>query len=267
MARVDYDEQAARYDAARSAVDAARLLYVDAVARALGPERRAEARLLDLGAGTGQWAGLFSRQLGLTVVAVEPSAGMRDHAALAAAGDDRVIVAAGAAEAVPLRDRSTDGIWMSAVLHHLGDLGAFAGEARRVLRPGAPLLLRGFFPDVREPDDIAALARDAGLHGREGYPRMFFPGIRDVFATFPSVGQLDALLGPVGLNRESVRWIPEILATSSVELVDRMALRADTTLALLDDAEFAEGLDRARAWAAASPDEPVVAALPLVTYR
>ena len=141
MARVDYDEQAGRYDAARAAPDDARLVWVDAVRRAW-PEPR--GRLADVGAGTGQWAGLFARTLDLEVVAVEPSAGMRE-AAGAAVLPAGVALVAGRGEELPLASGSVGALWLSAVLHHLTELDAFAGEAPPGRAPGraraAPRLL------------------------------------------------------------------------------------------------------------------------------
>ncbi len=48
----------------------------------------------------------------------------------------------GNASRVPLPDASADAVWLSLVIHHTPDLEVAAHEIRRVLRPGAPILIR-----------------------------------------------------------------------------------------------------------------------------
>jgi len=57
----------------------------------------------------------------------------------------------GTASRVPLPDASGDAVWLSLVIHHIPDLEVAAHEIRRVLRPGAPILIRQGFPDRYEP--------------------------------------------------------------------------------------------------------------------
>ena len=96
-------------------------------------------RVLDLGAGTGTWATALASWYGIGVVAVEPSAAMRARSRCEA-------MLGGHATALPLAPATMDGAWLSTVIHHLPDLPAAAGELRRVLRPGAPVLIRNAFP-------------------------------------------------------------------------------------------------------------------------
>ncbi len=88
-------------------------------------------RVLDLGAGTGKVsAGLL--ELGLTVVAVEPSAAMR---ALIPPG---VKSLAGSAEAIPLEDHTIDAVLVGQAFHWF-DRDAALAEIARVLRPSGTL--------------------------------------------------------------------------------------------------------------------------------
>ena len=113
------------------------LEWREAVRRHLRPA--SGMTLLDVGAGTGTFAAAFSEWFDVSVVAVEPSAAMRGHIARAPA----VRVLEGNASSLPLPDGSADTAWLSLVLHHIPDLEAAAHEIRRVLRPGAPVLIRG----------------------------------------------------------------------------------------------------------------------------
>jgi SAM-dependent methyltransferase len=111
------------------------------------------SRVLDLGAGTGK----LTRQLtgrGLQVVAVEPSAGMREQLALAVPG---VPVLAGTAEEIPLDDGSVDAVLVAQAWHWV-DRARALPEVARVLAPGGRLGLLWNMRDERA-DWVAALSR------------------------------------------------------------------------------------------------------------
>ena len=119
------------------------------------------SRVLDLGAGTGK----LTRQLrdrGLDVIAVEPSAGMREQLARAVPG---VTVHAGSAEEIPLADGSVDAVLVAQAWHWV-DRSRAVPEVARVLVPGGRLGLVWNIRDERE-DWVAELGRilhDPGEH-------------------------------------------------------------------------------------------------------
>jgi SAM-dependent methyltransferase len=91
-------------------------------------------RVVDLGAGTGK----LTRQLrerGLDVIAVEPSAGMRDQLRRAVPG---VPVLGGKGEQLPLADGSVDAILVAQAWHWVEPSLAIP-EAARILAPGGRL--------------------------------------------------------------------------------------------------------------------------------
>lgn len=114
---------------------------------------RQARRLLDLAAGTGK----LTRPLadtGLRVVAVEPSAGMRELLAAAVPG---AVVLAGSAEKIPLADGVVDAVVVGQAWHWF-DARLAVPEIARVLVPGGTLALAWNVRDVSEPW-VAALGR------------------------------------------------------------------------------------------------------------
>ncbi|MGM1063512.1 class I SAM-dependent methyltransferase [Saccharothrix sp. Mg75] len=139
--------------------------------RAAGPGPVAE-----LGCGPGRVTARL-RDLGLDAFGVDLSPVMVD---LARAAHPDLRFEVGSMDALDLPDGSLHGVlcWYSVIHVPPADLPAYLAEFRRVLVPGAPLLL-GFFEAGGGPvatfdhrvvtayrwpvDDLAALARDAGF--------------------------------------------------------------------------------------------------------
>jgi ubiquinone/menaquinone biosynthesis C-methylase UbiE len=205
---------------------------------------RAGMRWLDLGAGTGSWASKFTRWFpGLEVVAVEPSAAMRDRCA------HRPLIA-GDASGIPLRPGTVDAVWMSTVVHHLPDLAAAAEDLRRVLRPGGPVLIRSAF--AGRPDGISLFR--------------FFPEAVAVLDTYPGVGDVAAAFGSAGFTLEAVSPVPQVTAASLREAADGLRREAHTPLQLIGDDAYGRGLERLKA-AARTATGPVIDSLDLMVLR
>ena len=139
---VDYEQAADRYDAGRSLEDDTLESWRRAIAARVTPAGRT---VLDLGAGTGIFARAWIAWGAREVIAVEPSAAMREQAAARPGRGIRVMD--GSAHELPAEASAIDVVWMSAVLHHVQDLDRCALEIRRVLRAGGHLLIRGYLPD------------------------------------------------------------------------------------------------------------------------
>lgn len=116
-----FDREASTYQRARPSY------HPDLVARFV--ERYATGTVVEIGAGTG----IFTRQIldqGLSVVAVEPVAGMRQHLIDALPNVD---IREGTAEALPLDDDSYDTVVVAQSFHWF-DWGPALNEIHRVLR-------------------------------------------------------------------------------------------------------------------------------------
>jgi SAM-dependent methyltransferase len=133
-------------------------------------------RVADVGAGTGK----LTRQLrerGLDVIAVEPSAGMREELRRAVPG---VAVLAGTAEQIPLADGAADLVIVAQAWHWVDPVRALP-EVARVLAPGGRLALM-WNRRVEDEPWVAELSTIIGSRGTPGSSR-HFPEIGPPFAS------------------------------------------------------------------------------------
>ena len=207
--------RAGSFGAAADVYDRARPSYpADAVrwALPLGAQR-----VLDLGAGTGKLTAVLL-DLGLDVVAVEPSEQMRAHVPA------RAEALAGTAEQVPLADASVDAVVVGQAFHWFDPVPALA-EVARVLRPGGTLGLlwnvqdessswvREVWTEIASGDDLVGqpFEAQAGL----GTP---------VTRHFPNQQQLDAdRLVDLAASRSALLVMPDAERTEVLARVRRLA--------------------------------------------
>jgi ubiquinone/menaquinone biosynthesis C-methylase UbiE len=235
MARISYDEQtAAAFKAVREVPRDGLSEWREAVRRHLRPSRG--MTLVDIGAGTGAFAAAFSDWFELSVLAVEPSAAMRGQIPRTPA----IQVFEGNASALPLPDESADAAWLSLVIHHIPNLAVAAREIRRVLRPGAPVLIRQGFPDRYEPAgnlkfDSIELVR-------------WFPETARAVETFPSVTDTCTAFATTGFHQEAIEQVRETYPAGLADFLAQVDTfrHADTTMRNLTEDEFRRGKERLR---------------------
>jgi SAM-dependent methyltransferase len=235
MARISYDEQtAAAFKAVREVPRDGLAEWREAVRRHLRPSQG--MALVDIGAGTGAFASAFSDWFGLSILAVEPSAAMRERIPRTPA----IRVLEGNASALPLPDESADAAWLSLVIQHIPDLGLAAHEIRRVLRPGAPVLVRQGFPDRYEPSGNLKLDSVEILR--------WFPETARTVETFPSLEDTCEAFAAAGFHQHALEQVRETYPTSLADFLGQMDTfrHADTTLRNLTEDEFLRGKERLR---------------------
>jgi SAM-dependent methyltransferase len=158
-------------------------------------------RVADVGAGTGK----LTRQLrdrGLDVIAVEPSAGMREELHRAVPG---VPVLAGTGEHIPLADGTVDVVTVAQAWHWVDPERAVPEVARVLARGGRLALL--WNRRAEDEEWVADLSTIVGSRGTPGSSR-HFPEIGPPFA-------------PV--ERRSVDWVYRL---SRAEMIDWVASRS-----------------------------------------
>ena len=235
MARISYDEQtASAFKAVREVPRDGLSEWREAVRRHLHPSQG--MTLVDIGAGTGAFAAAFSDWFDLSVLAVEPSAAMRDQIPRTPA----IQVLEGNASALPLPDESADAAWLSLVIHHIPDLGVAAREIRRVLRPGAPVLIRQGFPDRYEPLGNLKLDRIELVR--------WFPETARAIDTFPSLRDTCIAFAAAGFHQDALEQVRETYPASLADFLGQVDTfrHADTTMRKLTEDEFLRGKERLR---------------------
>lgn len=231
MTRTYSDRSVAkRYDAARALpVETTRQWMAEL--KALLPGGRVRA-VLDLGCGTGRFAGALRETFACPVVAIDPSVEMLEQATTR--GLPGVEWRQGSAEETPLGDGTVDLVWMSQVFHHLDDLEGAMGEIRRVLSDDGILAIRN---GTRENDAEIEWYR-------------FFPEVREMDAgRIPSRQQIVDAVTAYGFRLLGQRTVDQYFAASHSEYVDKIGRRGLSSLIALDDEAFHAGMSRLRAWA------------------
>jgi len=248
MARISYDDRtAAAYKAVREIPRDGLSEWREAVRRHLRPTPG--TTLVDIGAGTGQFAAAFSDWFDLTVLAVEPSAAMRQQISWTPA----IQVLEGDAGSLPLPDDSADAAWLSLMIHHIPDLEAAAREIRRVLRPGAPVLIRQGFPGRLDGVELVR----------------WFPETARAVDTYPSLAETCEAFAAAGFRLEAVEQVRETYASDLAALLAELDTfrQADTTMRVLTDDEFLRGKERVRRAVQTASPEPRSNWLDLVVLR
>ena len=116
----------------------------------------AAGRVIEIGFGTGANLPHYPDAV-TSLVAVEPSEGLAAHARarLAAWGRPFTVIVQSGARPLPLPDASFDAAVITFVLCSARRVPALLAEARRLLRPGAPLLLAEHIAAARGPLRLA----------------------------------------------------------------------------------------------------------------
>jgi ubiquinone/menaquinone biosynthesis C-methylase UbiE len=184
-------------------------------------------RVLEVGCGTGRFATLLAERHACRVYGVDVSAEM-----LAVARKRvprRVGLKLAAAEDLPFRDGTFERAAMTLVVPHLDRPRAFA-ELIRVLEPGGLLSILSFDPSSFE-----------GY-----YLNRYFPSFRTIdSARFPDAALLDSDLRAAGFGDVAVHRHDQRRKIDRDDALAKIRGRHISTFQLIDEDEYADGLERA----------------------
>lgn len=248
---MDYDRTkiARDYDAART-IHPARLKVWEE--RYLAHVPRGGVRdILDLGCGTGRFSQALTDLYGARVTGVDPSETMLEQARAKAPA---LRFVHGAGEALPVGDGAVDLVFISLVYHHLNDHAQVGRECARVLRPSGSIIIR-----TPTMDSEAYYAFE-----------MFFPGYKPLAAqTIPRRAPLRAVFEDAGLAQIANEVIAHAIAEDWADFLRKTALRADSFLARLPDAEFEAGMAALERYveAGGGPLAPLTEPIDLFVFR
>jgi demethylmenaquinone methyltransferase/2-methoxy-6-polyprenyl-1,4-benzoquinol methylase len=208
----DYSGQAQRYDETRSASPSVLRALRAALKDAPG------IRLADVGGGTGNYALALSRE-GWVPVVVDRSVEM-----LVQAADKGLETVEADAQRLPFENESFDAVTMISMLHHVEDHGAALTEARRILRRGGRLALKGF----TDKDAASLWILDYFPSSRQ-WMKVTHPPLAEVLEELPGARLLDfefedmedASLAALSADPQRILEAAETGATSYFERMQR----------------------------------------------
>lgn len=249
---VDYDrtEIPATYDRGHDHGDAVLAQWMDVVSSRV--HAGGVRIVLDLACGTGRFAPALAARFGAAVIGLDPSLKMLRLAHDKCRAHAGVRLCGGFGEALPLRSRSVDLIFISMVFHHFLDPNVVGRECARVLRPGGSVFVR-------------TITRDQMQH----YPYFpFFPSIGAVLERrLPSAAETCRPFEAAGLRRVFTGTVVQQIAGNYDAYADKLSAGADTSLACLDAAEFERGLARMRARSRQAIAEPITEPIDVMVFE
>ena len=161
----------------------------------------------------------------------------------------RVFYACGSAEELPILSDSIDVIFISMAFHHFTNPKLAAHECRRVLRSRGRLCLR-----TASREQIPQYA----------YVPYFPASVPILERRLPTMEFQRRTFEDAGFGVLFSGIVNQQIASSCAEYADKLALKADSILASLDDKDFDSGLAAMRA---ANPAGPVVEPIDLLVME
>jgi ubiquinone/menaquinone biosynthesis C-methylase UbiE len=215
---VNYDRSAAKYAAHRQ--------IHSGVFDALCQRERldANARVLEVGCGTGNYVSALAARYGCRAYGLDPSGGM-----LARAGTllERVAWLQGSAERLGFGGATLDLVFSVDVIHHVTNRASFYHEAARILCAG------GWICTVTDSADI--------IRKREILSGYFPETVEKELARYPRIAQLEAWMAAAGLTA-----FEAVVAEAPCEITDAQPYRdkAYSSLHLISEEAWCAGVAR-----------------------
>jgi ubiquinone/menaquinone biosynthesis C-methylase UbiE len=199
------------------------------------------ARLLDIGCGTGRFSIPLALSLkGFTVVGADNSPRMLEEAQRKP-DSDKVVWTVTDVCAQTFETATFDVVFVSDLLHHIGDPVKALTECRRVLRPGGVMIVKyGAMENiVKDPEHV------------------FFDGTVAVDAArTPTEEAVKHWLSQSGFVNVLSKTENERTRTCGSHRLSAAQAKSISVLHMIDDRQFEEGLRRLHAHVTANPNDP-----------
>lgn len=238
MKKADYSRMAAHYDAGRSLSEQNMEMWLRLISDF--SKASAGAEVLDVGCGTGRFAIPMAERVGFRVTGADNS---QDMLAKARQRDTlgRVRWDFQNAESLTYPDGSFDVVFMSHLLHHVGQPQRVVEECERVLKcPGAVLVRWGPIEHIRHDVEHA-----------------FFPEALEIDEQrTPTVQALEAWLIGAGLSRVTSREILHKRFQTAAEHFDAARVKFTSVLSMISQEAFDKGLAALAHYIQEQPDDP-----------
>jgi len=207
--------------------------------------------VLDLGGGTGRFAGALVQAFGCPVTVVDPSAEMLAQGKSRLRGDIKWVCAG--AEKLPFTNGSFSLVWMSQVFHHLEDKTAAFREIYRVLAPGGFLAVRN-----------GTLENDEVLTWME-----LFPEAKEIEnQKIPRHAEIIETICDHGFILVKDTAVLQRFCSSYKEYYEKISRRGLSVLISISDDAFNRGLVKFKEWAEKQPQgRPVYEPVDMFIFR
>lgn len=212
---LDYDALARDYGAHRRPNPDALAMLASIAARYDNP------RMLEVGAGTGNFATALTTAGAGAVFGIDPSRGMLSRVR----GDVVGRVALALAERLPFADQSFSVVYSVDVIHHIRNRDAATAEAFRVLKPSGTLVI------VTDSDE--------DLAGRIPLTRYFPDTVSAELKRYPRIETLYEELGRARFVSIEDR---DVLTRSEITTIEPYRDKAFSSLLYISDDAFASGM-------------------------
>jgi ubiquinone/menaquinone biosynthesis C-methylase UbiE len=226
---MDYDRTdiPAGYDRARDHGPEMLELWMNAIAAHLD---RVPSTIVDLGCGTGRFSGALAVHFDAELIGVDPSHKMVKQAR-EKRSHGRVRYQLARAEALPLRSRSVDMVFMSMSFHHFVDRPLAASECWRVLRAGGVVFIR-----TGSQEQISYYPY---------YP--FFPASHPILhEVLPTRAAVREPFEAAGFELTAWELISQTIAPSWQAFADKLEAGGDSVLARLQRRDLESGISAVR---------------------
>lgn len=230
---------AENFDFARSMPDETLAFWMDTLRKTV-PALNVE-KILDLGGGTGRFAGALQRAYNCHVIVFDPAEEMLDQGRKRGFWNTSWVCGVG--EDIPLETGEIDIVWMSNAFHHLDNKSRTLKEVYRVLKPQGFLAIRN---GTRETDaEIKWMDLVPEVRQSENYN---IPHRIDIINEVLSNG----------FSLVKTEVVYQKFASTYLEYYEKISRRGLSLLISISDEAFNRGMANVRKWIDTQPrDQPV----------